>query len=118
MAISLAGIMDEECDMSMLPIYVAMEVEAEVAVGMSDMAVPIAIVIVDMSILKGSQAVSVVGDSQSSDGRIIGFWFPSALEILSQAGRVMEFCSPSQLSGSRVIELWSQGYEVASIGIN
>lgn len=52
---SLAGIMDEECDMSMLPIDVEVEVEAEVAVGMS-----IAVVIVDMSILKGSQAASAL----------------------------------------------------------
>ena len=53
--------------MSMLPIDVDIGVESEVAVGMSDMAVPIAIVIVDMSILKGSQAVLGVEDSQSND---------------------------------------------------
>ena len=49
---SLAGIMDEECEMSILPMDVDIGTEAEVAVGMSDMAVPIAIVIVDVSTLK------------------------------------------------------------------
>lgn len=67
MAMSLAGIIDEECDMSMLSIDVDIGAEVEVAVGMSDMSVPIAIVIVDMSILKGSQAVLGVEDSQSND---------------------------------------------------